>query len=193
MARFIRRDGLVLRVGSATYKWWFRSRFRLTGAAARFKHPLNLRARTLALATHFLGVKEYPPGSNLQEFGRWYGEDGVPWCAIFVSYILSHAGRPFRYAYVPSIVADARANKNGLHPVAGGKVNLTLEAGYPVLACFDWNGDGTADHVAFATTATPTSVTVIGGNQGGGPLSAGGEVCYETQPINLVQLFVRVA
>ena len=27
-----------------------------------------------------------PPGSNRTMFGRWFGVDGVPWCAIFVSY-----------------------------------------------------------------------------------------------------------
>ena len=33
-----------------------------------------------------VGVKEDPPGSNRTAFGVWYGENGVPWCNIFVSY-----------------------------------------------------------------------------------------------------------
>src|SRR5439155_688813 len=32
------------------------------------------------------GVCEVPPGSNRTMFGRWFGTDGVPWCAIFASY-----------------------------------------------------------------------------------------------------------
>ena len=42
--------------------------------------------RALALARMNVGVREWPAGSNRNPFGAWFGEDGVPWCAIFVSY-----------------------------------------------------------------------------------------------------------
>jgi len=42
--------------------------------------------RALAVARRNLGVREEPPGSNRTPFGEWFGENGVPWCAIFVSY-----------------------------------------------------------------------------------------------------------
>ena len=42
--------------------------------------------RALVVARRNLGVRESPPGSNRTPFGAWFGEDGVPWCAIFVSY-----------------------------------------------------------------------------------------------------------
>jgi hypothetical protein len=42
--------------------------------------------RALAEALRHVGVRESPPGSNRTMFGRWFGVDGVPWCAIFVSY-----------------------------------------------------------------------------------------------------------
>lgn len=193
MARYIRRDGLVLRVGSSVQKWWTHNRFRLTGQAARFKHPRNLRARTVSLAGHFVGVKEYPAGSNLQEFGRWYGENGVPWCAIFISYILTHAGRPFRYSYVPAIVSDARAAKHGLRPILLKDIPATLKAGFPVLACFDWPPrDGTADHVGLVAGVSGSTIHTIEGNTGNSDWSNGGEVLRESRDASLVELFVKV-
>ena len=42
--------------------------------------------RALAEARRCLGVAEDPPGSNRTPFGRWFGADGEPWCAIFLSY-----------------------------------------------------------------------------------------------------------
>jgi hypothetical protein len=42
--------------------------------------------KALAQARRFVGVAEEPPGSNRTQFGRWFGADGEPWCAIFLSY-----------------------------------------------------------------------------------------------------------
>ena len=42
--------------------------------------------KALAQARRFLGVAEQPPGSNRTQFGRWFGADGEPWCAMFLSY-----------------------------------------------------------------------------------------------------------
>jgi len=42
--------------------------------------------KALAQARRFVGVAEHPPGSNRTPFGRWFGADGEPWCAIFLSY-----------------------------------------------------------------------------------------------------------
>jgi hypothetical protein len=160
--------------------------------AAYLKHHPRL-TRALALAAHFVGTKEYPAGSNVTVFGRWYGENRVPWCAIFVSYILSRTGRPFKYAYVPSIVADARAKKNGLSVIAPAAVNATLRAGHPVLACYDWNSDGVADHVGLVTSYAAGQIHAIEGNTGSADWSNGGEVLRESRPIQLVEALVKVA
>jgi hypothetical protein len=172
-----------------------RAHVRALRVRIRVRHPrpkAGLSHRALALASHFVGVKEYPAGSNLTVFGRWYGENGVPWCAIFVSYILSHVGRPFKYAYVPSIVADARAGKNGLRAIPASAVNAAVAAGHPVLACYDWERDGTADHVEFAIEVVAGVVHAVGGNTGPTDWSNGGEVARETRALSLVQAFVEV-
>jgi hypothetical protein len=48
----------------------------------------------LKVARQSIGIKEYPPNSNRQKFGEWYGVNGVPWCAMFVSYCFYKAGMP---------------------------------------------------------------------------------------------------
>jgi len=154
--------------------------------------PRTLSERAIAMAAQYVGLKEHPAGSNITRFGQWYGENGVPWCAIYVSYVLSHSGRAFKYAYVPAIVADARSAKNGLRPLTASKVNAALAAGHPVLACYDWNHDGQADHVEFVTSVAGSTVHAIGGNTGPADWSNGGEVARESRPISYVQLFVEV-
>lgn len=161
----------------------------------RIRHPKpkNVSARALALAAHFIGTKEYPAGSNITLFGRWFGMIRVPWCAIFVSYVLSHSGRPFKQSYVPEIVSLARDHRQGLSVIHATEVNAAIRAGFPVLACFDWTHDGTADHVGFAKEVTGGYVHTIEGNTGDSNWSNGGEVLAETRPLSLVQAFVKVA
>src|SRR3990172_1151477 len=85
---------------------------------AKKREPLNpLRMRALNEAQKHVGVREDPPGSNRTMFGAWYGWNGVPWCAEGFSYCYVKAGSVSfkageRYAYVPYIVADARAGRN---------------------------------------------------------------------------------
>ena len=92
------------------------------------------------LAVTQLGVRELPAGSNRVVYSAWYGMVG-PWCAMFISWLVARAGigTPFRYAYCPFIVADARAGRGGLRVVGG--------PGLGVLALYDWRDDGVSDHV----------------------------------------------
>ncbi len=171
------------------------ARVHLLRVRVRIRYPKpksGLSKRALALATHYIGTKEHPAGSNVTLFGQWYGIQHAPWCAIFVSYVLSHVGRPFKYSYVPSIVADARAGKNGLRVIPATAVNSALAKGHPVLVCYDWTRDGTADHVGFAKQVVGGFVHAVEGNTGDADWSNGGEVLAETRPLSLVQAFVEV-
>jgi len=79
-----------------------------------------LRTQALQKATSQIGVKESPPNSNRTKYGSWYGMDGSPWCAMFVTWCYEQSGdspsflKGKNYAYVPYIVSDARAKRNGL-------------------------------------------------------------------------------
>lgn len=185
------------RKGSSLIKWLKhhskRVTFAVVTAKAAVKHPSNKGKRALALAGHFVGLKEYPAGSNMQLFGKWFGMNGVPWCAIFVSYVLSHVGRRFHYSYVPQIVADAHMGVGGLRTIPFHSVAAALKAGKTVLACFDWTHDGTADHVGFVTGVAGSFIHTIEGNTGDTNWSNGGEVLRETRASSLVQAFVEVS
>ncbi len=48
----------------------------------------------LKIAAQENNYSEFPAGSNKTKFGAWYGLNGQPWCAIFVSWVFYHAGHP---------------------------------------------------------------------------------------------------
>src|SRR5262245_57358583 len=50
-----------------------------------------IREAALTRAVTQLGAKESPSGSNLTKYGDWYGENGVPWCAIFCTWCYEQA------------------------------------------------------------------------------------------------------
>lgn len=140
--------------------------------------------------TH-LGTKESPPDSNRVLFSIWYGMIGS-WCAMFVTYCAVKVGiRSFKrgvfYAYVPYIVADARAGRNGLtivHPT-------DVRPGDFI--CYDWDKDGVADHFAiFVKWISTSQFVAIEGNTSGTDNSNGGEVMERSDRyISEVQAFVR--
>ena len=168
----------------------------------------------LECAVRYLGVKEDPPGSNITMFDKWYGFIG-PWCAAFVSFVTevcSKTGVKFHYAYVPFVVADARAHRNGLSVVSGPPKDTTSL----VVACFDWPGEsrGVADHIGFAVpesflaqhwpmTLTKATTTwgkpgerefwCIEGNTSPTSDSNGGEVWLRRRHVADVQAFVKVS
>lgn len=50
------------------------------------------RQKILQIAEEENGTAEYPAKSNKTKYGKWYGIDGVRWCAIFVSWVFDQAG-----------------------------------------------------------------------------------------------------
>lgn len=126
---------------------------------------------TINLARRYRGIKETPHDSNLQQFGAWYGMNGVAWCAIFQSFILYTIG--FRFAgadtakgwsYCPSIF-------NYFHK--RGLTGSSPRVGALVLF---WNG-ARFHHVEMVTKVYANgSFDSIGGNTGAENLSNGGEV-----------------
>jgi hypothetical protein len=136
----------------------------------------------LAKAQREVGTKEQPAGSNEQKYGAWYGMNGQPWCAMFVTWCDQLSARPsagfargFRYAYVPYIVSDARLAQNGLSIVTGPQPGD--------LVCFDWAGDGEYDHVGLVATPADAQGTfgTIEGNTSMSDNSNGGQVMQRTR------------
>lgn len=161
----------------------------------------STRQRALAAAIGYLGDKESPPDSNRTKYGKWYGQDGQPWCAMFVSYVyeVDAGGSPSfekgrNYAYCPYVLSDARNNRNGLSvtnaPVAGD------------LVLYDWDGPagtsgGTFDHIGLFeewVAYNATTFLAIEGNTSTSSNSNGGEVQRRTRDTrHQATVFVRVA
>lgn len=99
-----------------------------------------------------------------RKFWRWYGfRNHVDWCGCFVSWCADQCGYikgntlP-KFAYVPDAVKWFKSkgqwqNKNYL-PVAGDVV------------FFDWEGDGSVDHVGIVEKYEGNNVYTIEGNSG---------------------------
>lgn len=129
--------------------------------------------RLLLVANQFVGYKENPPNSNKTMFGVWFGLNGVPWCAIFVSYVFYEAGIPLPPIGFPKGMAGCQTaaaffRANGwlvANPVPGA------------IVLFDWNKDGRYDHCGIVTSCTSTTqFKTIEGNTSESNQSNGGSV-----------------
>lgn len=149
--------------------------------------------KALAEALRHVGVRESPPGSNRTMFGRWFGVDGVPWCAIFVSYCFdvgagvvlcrgwSGAGTgPRGVAYVPTLAAWLKAEGRWVEEPRAGD-----------LAIFDWDG-GLPDHVGIVIDAHGDALRTVEGNTGVGNDSDGGQVMRRERHRAQVEGFGRL-
>ena len=150
----------------------------------------------LAESLKYLGVTEKPAGSNRNQFGVWFGVNGVPWCNIFVSFcFFEGAGytiaKGFKGAgcytngctYVPTTEAWLRASGMWI-----GRV--TPQPGD--IAIYNWDG-GAPDHIGIVETAGAAgSFTAIEGNTSVGNDSNGGQVMRRERYLTQVDGFGRV-
>jgi hypothetical protein len=144
--------------------------------------------RALAEALRHVGVRESPPGSNHTMFGRWFGTDGVPWCAIFASYCFDvGAGLvlcrgwpgagvgPRGVAYVPTLAAWLRATGREVDDPKPGDIVV-----------FDWDG-GLPDHAGIVIRPLADGrIATVEGN-------SGDQVQRQTRARVHVALFGRIS
>ncbi len=150
--------------------------------------------RALAVARRNLGVREEPPGSNRTPFGEWFGENGVPWCAIFVSYCFAEGagvtlgrGHPGAWrrgmSSVPLLEAWLRAT---------GRWLVDAEPRPGDIVVFNWDG-GVPDHVGLVERPLPGArLRTIEGNTAVGNDSNGGQVMRRIRPMSRVEGFGRI-
>lgn len=165
------------------------------GGSEPVDRPTSSAQARLNKAKAEIGKKEHPYGSNRTPYGDWYGMNGVPWCAIFVTWCDQHSGKPTpsfrrgsRYSYVPFIVNDARVGRFGL--------SLTSSPRPGDLVCYDWRRDGEYDHVGLVLTSPKQSgdFQAIEGNTSTSNNSNGGQVMQRSRNRkHQATLFVRVS
>lgn len=129
--------------------------------------------KIIEIAEAEIGYTETPANSNKTKYGKWFGFDGVAWCAIFVSWCYDKAGYPLGnigytkgYAGCQSGVSFFTKTKRiTTNPVEGD------------IVFFDWNGDGRYDHTGiFVKWIDKTTFETIEGNTSLTNQSNGGEV-----------------
>lgn len=138
--------------------------------------------KLLTLARSQLGVTEQPAGSNRVRYNKaYYGREvsgsGYPWCCIFVWWLFQQAGAGAlfygggRTAYCPALLT--------YHKKMGQAVSGDYQPGDIIF--FDFNGNGTADHVGLCESWDGTYITTIDGNTGEGNEANGGAVMRRTR------------
>jgi hypothetical protein len=144
----------------------------------------------LKIARSYIGVKESPSNSNRQIFGEWYGWNGVPWCAIFVSFCL--------YKAKMSLAEIPPTNTKGFAYCPYGvdyfKKQGKLDKNPKVrdIVFFDWQKDGVSDHVGIVEkVVSPSKVVCIEGNTSYGDNSNGGQVMRRTRELSSILGFAH--
>lgn len=126
--------------------------------------------------------------TNLTKYGRWYGLDGNPWCAMFVSYIFWSAGLPLPastrkgFAYCPAGVSWFKGM---------GLWTATGRGGFKVgdVAFFQFDKDPQSDHVGIVVETKPRSIVCVEGNTSStnrGSQADGGGVRLRERPLSVV-------
>lgn len=140
-------------------------------AQARTGGGLGLGA-IVGHAMQFIGLHEDPAGSNQghPHPSDWeidlFGFDAIEWCGCFAGNMMMLAGGHVtnRVGYCPSIVADAMGKTDGFMEWQSDHRN-GVGPGWLVL--YDWNNDGTADHVGIVKSIHANGLIAIEGNTGG--------------------------
>lgn len=129
---------------------------------------MELAQRILQLARQEIGVREDPPGSsnvkyNTAYYGGRVNGSQFDWCAVFVWWLFRQAEAEELYfdgektAYVPALLSWGR------------KKGLLVKTPRPGdLICFDFDGNGSPNHVGICESVDAERVTTIDGNTGSG-------------------------
>jgi tape measure domain-containing protein len=102
-----------------------------------------------------LGQGEQPAGSNNTKYGRWFGVNPAPWCAMFVDYVASKAGVSKYIPHTASAPGMASAFGKRYH---GGAAGIQ-----PGDIPFFSNGGGIS-HVGLVEKVNGNTVGTIEGN-----------------------------
>ena len=145
--------------------------------------------RLLALARGELGVTESPRGSNKVKYNDAYGGGPKAWCCVFLWWLFDQAGAGQLFygggktAYCPTLLS--------FYKKQGQLVTDGARAGDIVF--FDFNGNGTPDHVGLCEGWDGDRITTIDGNTGDGNEANGGAVLRRTRAMAQVCAVARPA
>lgn len=162
----------------------YKARYYIRRKRRQNNENINLKRYNVALSQ--VGYHGSGWAGLCSKYASWYGLPCENWCAMFVSWCDNQAGGHFRYSYVPFIVGDAAAGRNGLSLTSTPQRGRTL-------VCFDWTGDGLWDHVEiFDSWENSSYMWTIGGNTGSTNGVPGGEVVRQVRYVGIRHAFVNI-
>lgn len=135
-----------------------------------------------------LGYRENPPGSNRNKYGEWYGVNGQPWCAMFISWVYHQAGSPLPViqagapsgaAYCPYIESFARNKGQWFHSPQPGDLAL-FHFGKPLVI-----------HIGIVESVNGSRFSSIEGNTSVSSNDNGGAVMRRSRNTGQVRGFYR--
>ena len=155
------------------------------------------RADIISTANAEIGYSRWADKEPGTKYGRWYaqitnspsfGASGVPYCDMFVSYVLYHVGIIWLSAYVPGRESQARAR---------GVLIDKWDVRPGDLMTFDFDGEGIAQHIGIVEQPPNSDGKFysIDGNTTwgiGGPQDNGGVVARRERHINEARYGIRV-
>jgi hypothetical protein len=131
-----------------------------------------------------IGVSEQPFGSNRTAYGAWYGVQGQPWCAVFVSWCTFREGLPLPatisrgFAYTPAGAAWFQRRRRWTNRPAPGHIVF-----------FNFPGDSInrISHVGIVESVRPDgSIVTIEGNTDERGGRTGGKVMRKVRRVGIV-------
>lgn len=144
------------------------------------------RGKIIQIAEQELGITEMPANSNLNKYGKWFGLDAQPWCAIFISWCYAYAGHPMQGLGFSKGFASV--------PLALQKWPKTTDPKEADLVVFDWNKDKSPDHVALFVrwiNRNAGTFETIEGNTSPTNNSNGGAVMKRQRNMDFVEAFLQ--
>ena len=155
--------------------------------------------KVLSIAAGEVGYSRWDDPQAGTKYGRafaekvgnsYYGNSGVPYCCMFVWWVLDQAGMT-----VPGMpTASCTALRNACANAGMSVPKMSAQPGDIVI--FDWPGsrDGANDHVGFVELNRSTYIQTIEGNTSSGASGSqgnGGVVARRTRDWSVVQDVIR--
>lgn len=157
--------------------------------------------KVLSIASGEVGYSRWDDPNPGTKYGRafaekvgnsYYGNSGVPYCCMFVWWVLDQAGMAVPGMPTASCTALRNACANA------GLIVPKMSAKPGDIVIFDWPGsrDGANDHVGFVELNRSTYIQTIEGNTSSGASGSqgnGGVVARRTRDWSVVQDVIRPA
>jgi len=147
----------------------------------------------LSKAKKFVDEGYAEQGNNLTIMGKWYGLNGQPWCAMFISYC---------FYLADSLALIKVTGKKGFASCDAGlkafaKAGMLVPVGQAKrgdIVFFQFDNDAQPDHVGFVWSNDGKNLICFEGNTSGdskGSQSNGGGTFKKKRPYSLVMAVAR--